>query len=449
MFSKILIANRGEIAVRVIRACREMGISTVAIYSQADQNALHVNLADESICVGPAPAKDSYLNMEAILSAAVCTGAQAIHPGYGFLSESARFARLCEKCNIAFIGPPAEVISRMGDKDAAKRAMREAGVPVIPGCDAVDDLETAKQHAKRVGFPLLVKAKAGGGGRGIRLVEKPEDFENAYLHASNEAFLAFGDGGLYIEKFLSPTKHIEMQMLCDRHGNVVCLGERECSIQRKNQKLLEETPSPSVTEATRKKMMEAAIGASKAVGYQNAGTLEFLMDAKGGFYFMEMNTRLQVEHPVTEMVTGIDLVKWQIRVAAGQPLGFTQKEIKLNGCAMECRINAENPSMSFRPSSGRISLLHVPGGPWVRFDSAVYQDYVVPPFYDSMLGKLIVHAKTREEAIRKMQAALCELVVEGIDHNSQLQMDILQTPEFQQGNYFTDFMQKQSWHKSF
>lgn len=443
MFSKILIANRGEIAVRVIRACREMGITTVAVFSQADQNALHVNLADESICIGPAAAKDSYLNMEAILSAAVCTGAQAIHPGYGFLAESAKFAKLCEKCNIAFIGPPAEVIARMGDKDAAKRAMREAGVPVIPGCDAVDDLETAKREAARIGFPLLVKARAGGGGKGIRLVQQEEDFENAYHSATSEALLAFSDGGLYIEKFLSPTKHIELQMLCDHHGNAVCLGERECSVQRKNQKLLEETPSPSVDEATREKMMEAGLRAVKAVGYQNVGTLEFLMDSSGAFYFMEMNTRLQVEHPVTEMATGIDLVKWQIRVAAGQPLSFTQQEIRMSGCAIECRINAENPAMGFRPSCGKITLLHVPGGPWVRFDSAIYQDYVVPPFYDSMIGKLIVHAKTREEAIRKMQAALCELVVEGIEHNSQLQMDILQSPAFLHGNYFTDILQRE------
>ncbi len=442
MFSKILIANRGEIAVRVIRACREMGVSTVAVFSKADQNALHVNLADESICIGPAAAKDSYLNMEAVLSAAVCTGAQAIHPGYGFLSESARFAQLCEKCNIAFIGPPAEVIARMGDKDAAKRAMREAGVPVIPGADAVEDFETARQAAERIGFPLLVKARAGGGGRGIRLVHCLEEFENAYQSAMSEALLAFSDGGLYLEKFLAPTKHIEMQMLCDQHGNAVCLGERECSVQRKNQKLLEETPSPGVDETTRQKMVEAALRAVKAVGYQNAGTLEFLMDATGAFYFMEMNTRLQVEHPVTEMVTGIDLVKWQIRVAAGQPLNFAQADIRPNGCAMECRINAENPAMGFRPSCGRVSLLHVPGGPWVRFDSAIYQDYVVPPVYESMIGKLSVHAKTREEAIRKMQAALCELVVEGIDHNGQLQMDILQAPEFLEGNYFTDFLQK-------
>ena len=442
MFSKILIANRGEIAVRIIRACREMGISTVAVYSQADQNALHVNLADESICIGPAMAKDSYLNMEAILSAAICTGAQAVHPGYGFLSESAKFARLLQKCNIAFIGPPADVIEKMGDKDNAKRTMREAGVPVIPGADVVTTLEEAKKAAINIGFPLLVKARAGGGGRGIRLIHNIDEFEVNYLSASAEALAAFSDGSLYIEKYVSPAKHIEVQILADKHGNVVCLGERECSVQRKNQKVLEESPSPSVDEKMRKKLIKTGLNAAKAAGYENAGTLEFLLDEHGQFYFMEMNTRLQVEHPVTEMVTGIDLVKWQIRIAAGQLLTFTQEDIKFSGCAIECRINAENPGMNFCPSCGKISILHVPGGPSVRFDSAIYQDYSVPPFYDSMIGKLIVHAKTREEAIRKMQAALCELVIEGVEHNSILQMDILQVAEFVSGDYDTDFLQK-------
>ncbi len=442
MFSKILIANRGEIAVRVIRACREMGIATVAVFSQADRSALHVNLADESICIGPAAAKDSYLNMEAVLSAAVCTGAQAIHPGYGFLSENAAFAGLCNQCNIAFIGPPADVIARLGDKDAAKRTMRDAGVPVIPGHDAVEDLAAAKAAAIEIGFPLLIKARAGGGGRGIRLVEHADAFDGAFQSASTEARLAFGDGGVYLEKFLSPTKHIEMQILMDQHGGGVCLGERECSVQRKNQKLLEESPSPSVPPETREKMIDASLRAARAAGYVNAGTIEFLMDASGAFYFMEMNTRLQVEHPVTEMVTGIDLVKWQIRVAAGLPLTFAQKDIKIGGHAIECRINAENPAMGFRPGCGTISLLHVPGGPWVRFDSAIYQDYAIPPFYDSMIGKLIVHAKTREEAIRKMQAALCELVIEGVEHNGALQMDILSAEAFASGDYYTDFLAK-------
>lgn len=440
MFSKILIANRGEIAVRILRACREMGITTVAVFSQADQSALHVSLADESICIGPAMARDSYLNMEAILTAAVCTGAQAIHPGYGFLAENAKFALLCAQCNIAFIGPPAEVIAKLGDKDAAKRTMREAGVPVIPGCDAIGDMRAAKKEALRIGFPLLIKARAGGGGRGIRMVSREEEFDGAYLSASSEALSTFGDGGVYVEKFLSPTRHIELQLLCDQHGNAVCLGERECSVQRKKQKLLEESPAPAVDAATREKMVEAALRAAKASGYVNAGTIEFLLDAHGQFYFMEMNTRLQVEHPVTEMVTGIDLVKWQIRIAAGLPLGFSQQDIRLNGHAIECRINAENPGLGFRPSCGRISLLHVPGGPWVRFDSAIYQDYVVPPFYDSMIGKLIVHAKTREEAIRKMQAALCELVIEGLEHNGPLQMQILDAEDFVNGAYDTDFL---------
>ncbi len=442
MFSKILIANRGEIAVRIIRACREMGITSVAVYSQADSNALHVSLADESICIGPAMARDSYLNMEAILSAAVGVGAQAIHPGYGFLSENPRFAKMCEQCNISFIGPSAEVIAKLGDKDAAKRTMREAGVPVIPGLDAVDDMAAAQAAASKIGFPLLIKARAGGGGRGIRMVNSLEEFIPAYQSASSEAELAFGDGGVYIEKYLSPTRHIEVQLLCDQQGNVVCLGERECSVQRKKQKLLEESPSPSVDAATRVRMMEAAAKAAKAANYTNAGTIEFLMDAQGAFYFMEMNTRLQVEHPVTELVTDIDLVKWQIRIAAGIPLSFVQQDVRIQGHAIECRINAENPALDFRPSCGRISLLHVPGGPWVRFDTAIYQDYTVPPFYDSMIGKLIVRARTREEAIRKMQAALGELVIEGIDHNAQLQVEILQAQDFVSGDYFTDLLEK-------
>ncbi len=445
MFAKILIANRGEIAVRIIRACKEMGIATVAVFSEADREALHVSLADESICIGPPPVKDSYLNMTAILSAAVATGAQAIHPGYGLLSENARFAQLCEQCHITFIGPSAQIISKMGDKDEARRTMVAAGVPVVPGCDLVPDAQTALREAKRIGFPLLIKARAGGGGRGIRLVEREEEVENAFLAASSEAASAFGDGACYMEKFLRPVKHIEMQVIADQQGNVVCLGERECSVQRKNQKLIEESPSPVVDEETRRQMIDVSTKAAKAVGYQGVGTIEFLYDREGNFYFMEMNTRLQVEHPVTEMVTGIDLVKWQIRVAAGQPLGFSQEDIHLEGCAIECRINAENPSQGFRPSCGRVSLLHIPGGPWVRFDTALYQDYFVPPYYDSMIGKLIVHAKTREEAIRKMQAALCELVIEGLDHNAEFQMDVLEDEEFRNGTYTTNLMEKRGW----
>ncbi len=442
MFSKILIANRGEIAVRIIRACKEMGISSVAVFSEADRDSLHVSLADESVCIGPAPAKDSYLNMSAILSAAAATGAQAIHPGYGLLSENAEFARLCEQCKITFIGPSGDLIAKMGDKDAARRTMKAAGVPVVPGSDIVENAEAARREAEQIGFPLLVKARAGGGGRGIRIVNRPEELKNAFAAASSEALKAFGDGSVYLEKYLSPVKHIEVQVLCDQYGAAVCLGERECSVQRKRQKLIEESPSPAVGKELRQKLEEAAAKAARAVGYVSAGTVEFLLDDSGSFYFMEMNTRLQVEHPVTELVTGIDLVKWQIRIASGVPLSFTQEEIKVRGCAIECRINAEDPKADFRPSCGKISFLHVPGGPWVRFDTALYQGYAVPPFYDSLIGKLIVHAKTREEAIRKMQAALCELVIEGVNHNAELQMDILSDEAFKSGNYHTDFIEK-------
>jgi acetyl-CoA carboxylase biotin carboxylase subunit len=387
-------------------------------------------------------AKDSYLNMSAVLSAAIVTGAEATHPGYGLLSENARFAKLCSECGVAFIGPPSDVLSRMGDKDEARRAMKLAGVPVIPGSDVVSTLEKALEAAKSIGYPLLIKARAGGGGRGIRLVQNPQAFEHAFLSASAEAASAFGDGAVYLEKYLNPVKHIEMQLLCDKHGNVLCLGERECSIQRKNQKLIEESPSPAVDKALRKRVTEVCVRAAVAVRYENAGTIEFLLDQSGNFYFMEMNTRLQVEHPVTEMVTGIDLVKWQIRIAAGLPLPFTQKDVTLQGFAIECRINAENPAQNFRPNCGRISLLHVPGGPWVRLDTALYQDYFIPPYYDSMIAKLIVHAKTREEALRKMQAALCELVIEGVEHNSELQMEILSDESFRSGTYTTDFLAK-------
>ena len=441
MFSKILIANRGEIAVRIIRACKEMGISTVAVYSEADRHALHVSLADESICIGPAMAKDSYLNMTAILSAAIVTGAEAIHPGYGLLSENARFASLCAECNIVFIGPDASIITMMGDKDQARKTMRDAGVPVIPGGDVMETLEEAMEAADKIGYPLLIKARSGGGGRGIRKVNSHDEFESAYKTASAEAESAFGDGAVYLEKFLYPAKHVEVQILGDHAGNVICLGERECSIQRKNQKLLEESPSPALSDEIRNNMHETAIRAAKAVNYQNAGTLEFLVTASGEYYFMEMNTRLQVEHTVTEMVTGIDLVKWQIRIAAGIPLAISQEEARTEGCAIECRINAEDSSNDFRPCAGRITTLHVPGGPWVRFDTAIYQDYSIPPFYDSMIGKLIVYAKTREEAIRKMRAALCELIIDGVAINSDLQLSILEDPRFIEGDYYTSFME--------
>lgn len=438
MFSKILIANRGEIAVRVIRACKEMGIQTVAVYSEADRGALHVVLADEAICIGPAPVAGSYLNQTAIVSAAVLTGCEAIHPGYGLLSENPRFARLCSECGLAFIGPDADVIEKMGDKDAARRTMRDAGVPVVPGCDVVSSLDEAKRQAEIIGYPLLIKARAGGGGRGIRRVNSPDEVELAYQSATAEAQSAFGDGAVYMEKFLQNVKHIEMQLLCDQHGSVVCLGERECSMQRKNQKTLEESPSPSVSEEMRGEMMRVSALAARTVGYQGLGTIEFLLTQEGQFYFMEMNTRLQVEHPVTEMVTGLDLVKWQIRVSAGVELSFTQQDVHLNGHAIECRINAEDPSAGFRPSCGRVKLLHIPGGPKVRFDTALYPDYVVPPFYDSMIGKLIVHAGTRQEAVRKMQAALCEMVIEGIEHNRELQLETLNAPEFLDATYTTD-----------
>ncbi len=442
MFEKILIANRGEIAVRIIRACKEMGISTVAVFSEADREALHVSMADESICIGPAPVRDSYLNIPSILSAALVTGAQAIHPGYGLLSENAEFARNCAQCGLVFIGPPAQVIAQMGDKNEARRTMKAAGVPVIPGCELVEDPREGRREAEKIGYPLLIKARAGGGGRGIRLVNSPEEFESAFQTASAEAEAAFGDGAVYLEKYLSPVRHIEMQILCDQSGNVLCLGERDCSIQRRNQKLIEESPSCALTPTQRSKMIEVSTLAAKAVGYVNAGTIEYLLDENGNFYFMEMNTRLQVEHPVTEMVTGLDLVKWQIRIASGQSLAYTQKDIALTGAAIECRINAENPALNFRPGCGKISLLHVPGGPMVRFDSALYQGYSVPPFYDSMIGKLIVHANTREEAIRKMRAALCELIIEGVETNSELHMEILSDEAFVSGQYHTDFMAK-------
>ena len=440
MFPKLLIANRGEIAVRVIRACKEMGISTVAVFSEADRDALHVSLADESVCIGPASAARSYLNMPAILSAAALTGAQAIHPGYGLLSENARFAELCAQCHIKFIGPSAEVIRRMGDKDEARRTMRAAGVPVVPGCDLVENVEQLRAEAEKIGYPLLIKARSGGGGRGIRRVDGPEELEHAFLSATAEAESAFGDGAVYMEKLLENVKHVEVQLLCDAHGNAVTLGERECSMQRKHQKLIEESPSPAVDETLRAKMLDAAARAAKAVGYEGVGTVEFLLTKDKQFYFMEMNTRLQVEHPVTEMVTGIDLVKWQIRVAAGMEIPFKQEDVRLSGHAIECRINAENPAENFRPCAGKVTLLHVPGGPWVRFDTALYQDYSIPPFYDSMIAKLIVHAPTRAEAIRKMQAALCEMVIEGVEHTGWMQADLIAERGFEDGSYTTDYL---------
>ena len=441
MFDKILIANRGEIAVRVIRACKEMGVKTVAVYSTADAEALHVALADEAYCIGgPRPA-DSYLNEDAILTVALQSGAKAIHPGYGFFSENSHFARECKECGLVFIGPDPDVIDRMGDKDNARRTARDAGVPIVPGCDLLKTPEEAVAEAGRIGCPVLIKARSGGGGRGIRKVESPEDAGKAFTEAHAEAEAAFGDGECYMEKFVSPAHHVEVQVLADAHGNVVSLGERECSVQRRNQKLIEESPAPCLDAhpEVRERMHKAARDLTRAVGYVGVGTIEFLYADDGSFYFMEMNTRLQVEHPVTEFVSGIDLVKWQLRVAAGAELPFSQDDIAITGHAIECRINAETPE--FLPSCGDITMLHVPGGPQVRFDSALYVGAVVPPYYDSLLGKLIVCSSTREEAIRKMRSALGELVVEGVAENSELHLDILSNPEFVSGNYHTNLME--------
>ena len=431
MFSKILVANRGEIAIRIIRSCKEMGISTVSVYSEADRDSLHVALADRSICIGSAAPSDSYLNAERIISTALVTGAQAIHPGYGFLSESTQLAELCEKHAIAFIGPPSGVISKLGDKDAARRIMAKSGVPVIPGTGILENGKMAAEAAESIGYPLMIKARSGGGGKGIRIVSNSGELDSAYLLAGREAQEAFGDGALYIEKRIYPAKHIEVQILADEYGSIVCLGERECSIQRRNQKLLEETPSPAIDDDLREKLYDAARKAAEAVGYVNAGTVEFLMGKDSNFYFMEMNVRLQVEHAVTEQVTGLDIVKWQIRIAAGVPFDFSQDDIVLAGNSIECRINAS--------SVGKVEFLHIPGGPRVRFDSALWTGYSIPPNYDSLLGKLIVHASTREEAIRKMHAALCELVIEGVPNNIDEQLEFVSDESFRLGEYYTDF----------
>ena len=443
MFKKVLIANRGEIAVRIIRACRELGIHTVAVYSTADKNALHAKIADEAVCIGPAPSKDSYLDMRAIISACEVTGADAIHPGFGFLSENPMFARTCEKCGITFIGPRAESIEMLGDKAQAKETMKEAGVPVIMGSDgAVFNIHAAHTLANDLGYPVMVKASAGGGGRGIRIVRSDEELEPQMTAAKQVA--CFGNDEIYIEKFIENPKHIEIQILADNYGNVVSLGERDCSMQRRNQKVLEESPSPAkfMTGELRAKMGEAACRAAKVCGYRNAGTVEFLVDDKGSFYFMEMNTRIQVEHPITEQVTGIDLVKQQILIAGGEKLGFKQEDIKLRGHAIECRINAENPELGFRPSPGVIKSLFIPGGMGVRVDSAVYQGYEIPPYYDSMIGKLITYAATREEAIAKMNWALAEFIVDGVATNVDFQLKLIRRPEFLDGNYDNGFLNR-------
>lgn len=443
MFNKVLIANRGEIAVRIIRACREMGLRTVAVYSQADRAALHAQIADESICIGPASSKDSYLNIPAILSAAAVSGACAIHPGYGFLSESFAFASACSRCGIKFIGPSPEAIASMGNKSQAKQTMVSSGVPVIPGSEgSVPDLEQAQHWAKKIGYPLLIKASAGGGGRGIRLVESEKELENAFLTAREEALRFFNDDTVYMERFVLNPRHVEMQILADEHGNAVWLGERDCSMQRRNQKVIEESPCPAsiMNPKLRQKMGKAAVAAAKATGYSNAGTIEFLLDANGEFYFMEMNTRIQVEHPVTEMVSGIDLVQNQIRVAMGEPLSFDQKDIELRGHSIECRINAENPSLDFRPSPGRLEALHFPGGPGIRIDSAIYSGCTIPPYYDNMIAKLIVHAPTRSEAIAKLRCALTEFIVEGVDTNIDFLLKLIQEPAFLCGQYDISYL---------
>jgi len=443
MFNRVLIANRGEIACRIIRACRELGIESVAVYSQADKDALHVQLADHAVCIGPAASKDSYLKVENILSAAVITGAQAIHPGFGFLSENAKFAKMCAECNITFIGPSSEVISQMGDKAEARKQMIAANVPVIPGSDdVVATVEEGIELAQRIGFPLLIKAVAGGGGKGIRRVETVEEFEHQFVTARQEALQAFGNADVYMERIIYPAKHIEIQILADQHGNVVHLGERDCSLQRKNQKIIEEAPSPSLSSQLRREMGEAAVRAAKAVGYQNAGTIEFLVDEEKHFYFMEMNTRIQVEHPITEMITNVDLVQLQIKIAAGEELPFTQEDITFQGHAIECRLNAENPFEGFRPSPGKVTFLHQPvGGMGVRIESALYTGYQIPPFYDSMLTKLIAHGKTREEAILRMKRMLFELVVEGVDTNQEFVEDLLDSKAFRRGDYTTAYVE--------
>lgn len=441
MFHKILIANRGEIAVRIIRACREMGIKTVAVYSEADKDSLHTLLADEAICIGPAPSGQSYLNMERILTATVAMKADAIHPGFGFLSENSRFAELCEKCRITFIGPSAEIIQKMGNKSEARKTMMEAGIPVVPGGkEPVRTAEEAKLMAEKTGYPVMIKASSGGGGKGMRISYGPDDFEANFQNAQMESVKGFSDDTMYIEKYIEQPRHIEFQILADRSGHVIHLGERDCSIQRRHQKVLEESPCAVISEELRQKMGAAAVQAAKAVGYENAGTIEFLLDKNQNFYFMEMNTRIQVEHPVTELVTGLDLIKEQIRIAAGEPLSVTQEEVTIQGHAIECRINAENPQKNFMPCPGLITDVHLPGGNGIRVDTHIYHGYKVPANYDSMLLKLIVHDKDRAGAIAKMRSAIGELVVEGIETNADFQYEILNHPAYENGDTDTSFI---------
>lgn len=443
MFKKILVANRGEIALRIIRACRELDIETVAVFSEADRDALHVKAADEAVCIGPAQSSKSYLNIPNIISAAELTGVDAIHPGYGFLSENARFAEICESCGITFIGPSSSAIENMGDKAKARKAMIEAGVPVVPGSkEIITDVDTAARIAEEIGYPVLIKASAGGGGKGMRVAQNAKELVKSIQAAQTEAQAAFGNPEIYLEKYVEEPRHIEFQILADKYGNVVHLGERDCSMQRRNQKLLEESPSSALTPELRAEMGAAAVQATKAVNYSNAGTIEFLLDRNGRYYFIEMNTRIQVEHPVTEFVTGLDLVKEQIRMANGEPLGLTQADITTRGWAIECRINAENPDKNFMPSPGTIEIYHVPGGPGVRVDSAIYQGYSIPPYYDSMIGKLIVWGANREEAIQRMKRALEEFVIEGINTTIPFHLKVLDNAFFRRGEVYTNFIQR-------
>ena len=441
MLRKVLIANRGEIAVRIIRACKEMNIKTVAIYSEADKDALHTRLADEAVCIGPADSRESYLNVKNIIEAANVTGADSIHPGFGFLSENAQFAKICEESNIKFIGPTSKVIDLLGNKSNAKEMMKEAGVPTIPGSDgSVKGLKDVLKIAEKIGYPIMIKAAAGGGGKGIRIVNSEDELENSYNIVKREAKLAFNDDEVYIEKFVAHPRHVEIQILADEHGNVIHLGERDCSIQRNNQKVIEETPSTAIDEKLRNKMGEAAVKAAKAAGYTSCGTVEFLVDKDKNFYFMEMNTRIQVEHPITEMRTGIDIVKEQIRIAAGEVLKIKQKEVKFNGHAIECRINAENPDKNFRPCPGKVTGLHFPGGNGIRIDSAIYAGYTIPANYDSMIAKIIAFGTSRNEAIAKMKRALEELVIEGVETNRDFLFEIITNPNFIRGDFDTQFL---------
>lgn len=441
MFKRILIANRGEIAVRIIRACRELGIRTVAVYSQADRNAVHVGLADEAVCIGKAEASDSYLNMERIISAAIAVGAEAIHPEFGFLSENAEFVQMCEQHHITFIGPSSELISRMGNKSEAKKTMKQAGVPVVPGTEeAVYDLEEAKREAERIGYPVMIKASSGGGGKGMRIAKDREEFKVSFQAAQQESIHAFADDSMYLERYVQNPRHVEVQIMADKYGQVIQLGERDCSIQRRHQKMIEESPSPALTDEIRKKIRATAVQAAKAVNYESAGTIEFLLDDSGEFFFMEMNTRIQVEHPVSELISGVDLIREQILVAAGEALSVAQEDILFRGHAIECRINAEDPIRGFLPSPGTITHLHLPGGNGVRIDTAIYEGYQIPPNYDSMLVKVITYDRDRKTAVRKMIRALDEMEIEGVRTNLEFQYDILHQKDFQEGNFTTDFI---------